>query len=74
MTNTLVTIGYTQARLPTSCLVDPVATVNLTNLSKHTLPNAMSTQTNALIRANANAGKECSIRNVDNNQTWDNTT
>ena len=50
-----------------------MTTVNSTDLSKHTLPNAMSTQTNTLVRANANADKEYSIRNVDNNHTWDNT-
>ena len=48
-----------------------MVTIKLTNPREHTLPNAMSTQANALERANANAGKEYSIRNVDNYHTWD---
>ena len=33
----------------------------------------MSTQANALERANANAWKEYLLKNVDNNLIWDNT-
>ena len=58
MTNTLVTIGSSQAQL---LFGRPYGYYQLTSLSKQTLPIAMSTQANALERANANAGKEYSF-------------
>ena len=51
----------------------PCGYYQLTHPNKQALTIAMLTQANALERANANAGKEYSVRNVDNNQIWDNT-